>query len=361
MNLKPLIIGDLKAEVPIVQGGMGVGVSLSNLASAVAKEGGIGIISAAHPGYREDDFYKNTLEADKRALKNEIKKAKEKSNGGIIGVNIMAAMNHYEDYVKASIDGGADLIVSGAGLPVDLPKFAKGSNVKIGPIVSSGKAADVMCHMWKSRYDYTPDFIVVEGPKAGGHLGFKSSELGESREGTEETCLSKITKDVIKAISKYGKDIPVIVGGGVYTGEDIAKFLNLGASGVQIATRFICTDECDADIEYKKAFIKYGKDDIAIIKSPVGLLGRAFKNDFVKKVENGNIKVTRCVACLKKCNPANTPYCITKALINAVKGDVDNGLIFTGTNGYRNKEIIPVKTLMNELIKETEECLQADA
>lgn len=354
MKLKPLVIGELVAKVPIVQGGMGVGVSLSNLSSAVAREGGIGIISAAHPGFKEEDFDKNTLNADVRALKNEIRKAKEKSNNGIIGVNIMTAMKNYNEYVKASIEGGADLIVSGAGLPTDLPKIVGDAKIKIGPIVSSGKAADIICHMWSKRYNRLPDFIVVEGPKAGGHLGFKKDELGEGNEGTKETCLLKITKDVIETAHKYGENIPVIAAGGIYEGKDIVKYLNIGASGVQLATRFICTDECDADIRYKECFLKYKKDDIVIIKSPVGLLGRAFRNEFVKKVEQGNIKVTKCVSCLKKCNPATTPYCITKALINAVKGDVENGLIFTGSNGYRNDKIISVKELMNELIIEAE-------
>lgn len=352
MNLKSLIIGELTAKLPIIQGGMGVGVSLSSLASAVAREGGIGVISAAQPGFNEEDFETNTKEANIRALKREIKKAKSMSNGGIIGVNIMVAMNNYEDFIKASVEAGADVIISGAGLPTTLPRFTKGSNTKIAPIVSSARAAKLMCKMWKERYDYLPDFIVVEGPMAGGHLGFKMDELLDH----EEEPLDKIVPEVIEVAKSYKdeKEIPVIAAGGIYTGSDIAKFLKLGADGVQMATRFICTEECDADIKFKEEFLKCHEDEIKIIKSPVGMPGRAVHNQFLKDVEEGKVKVNRCFGCVKKCNPKTTPYCITRALVNAVKGDVDHGLIFTGTNGYRNDKIVKVHDLINELVTEAE-------
>ena len=352
MNLKSLIIGELTAKLPIIQGGMGVGVSLSSLASAVAREGGIGVISAAQPGFNEEDFETNTKEANIRALKREIKKAKSMSNGGIIGVNIMVAMNNYEDFIKASVEAGADVIISGAGLPTTLPRFTKGSNTKIAPIVSSARAAKLMCKMWKERYDYLPDFIVVEGPMAGGHLGFKMDELLDH----EEEPLDKIVPEVIEVAKSYKdeKEIPVIAAGGIYTGSDIAKFLKLGADGVQMATRFICTEEYDADIKFKEEFLKCHEDEIKIIKSPVGMPGRAVHNQFLKDVEEGKVKVNRCFGCVKKCNPKTTPYCITRALVNAVKGDVDHGLIFTGTNGYRNDKIVKVHDLINELVTEAE-------
>ncbi|MDD6772271.1 NAD(P)H-dependent flavin oxidoreductase [Inconstantimicrobium porci] len=352
MNLKSLIIGELTAKLPIIQGGMGVGVSLSSLASAVAREGGIGVISAAQPGFNEEDFETNTKEANVRALKREIKKAKSMSNGGIIGVNIMVAMNNYEDFIKASVEAGADVIISGAGLPTTLPKYTKGSSVKIAPIVSSARAAKLMCKVWKERYNYLPDFLVVEGPKAGGHLGFKMDELLDH----EEEPLDKIVPEVIEVAKSYKdeKEIPVIAAGGIYTGSDIAKFLKLGADGVQMATRFICTEECDADIKFKEEFLKCHEDEIKIIKSPVGMPGRAVHNQFLKDVEEGKVKVNRCFGCVKKCNPKTTPYCITRALVNAVKGDVDHGLIFTGTNGYRNDKIVKVHDLINELVTEAE-------
>ena len=352
MNLKSLIIGELTAKLPIIQGGMGVGVSLSSLASAVAREGGIGVISAAQPGFNEEDFETNTKEANVRALKREIKKAKSMSDGGIIGVNIMVAMNNYEDFIKASVEAGADVIISGAGLPTTLPKYTKGSSVKIAPIVSSARAAKLMCKVWKERYNYLPDFLVVEGPKAGGHLGFKMDELLDH----EEEPLDKIVPEVIEVAKSYKdeKEIPVIAAGGIYTGSDIAKFLKLGADGVQMATRFICTEECDADIKFKEEFLKCHEDEIKIIKSPVGMPGRAVHNQFLKDVEEGTVKVNRCFGCVKKCNPKTTPYCITRALVNAVKGDVDHGLIFTGTNGYRNDKIVKVHDLINELVTEAE-------
>ena len=352
MNLKSLIIGELTAKLPIIQGGMGVGVSLSSLASAVAREGGIGVISAAQPGFNEEDFETNTKEANVRALKREIKKAKSMSNGGIIGVNIMVAMNNYEDFIKASVEAGADVIISGAGLPTTLPKYTKGSSVKIAPIVSSARAAKLMCKVWKERYNYLPDFLVVEGPKAGGHLGFKMDELLDH----EEEPLDKIVPEVIEVAKSYKdeKEIPVIAAGGIYTESDIAKYLKLGADGVQMATRFICTEECDADIKFKEEFLKCHEDEIKIIKSPVGMPGRAVHNQFLKDVEEGKVKVNRCFGCVKKCNPKTTPYCITRALVNAVKGDVDHGLIFTGTNGYRNDKIVKVHDLINELVTEAE-------
>lgn len=353
MDIKPLIIGNLTAKLPIIQGGMGVGVSLSSLSSAVAREGGIGIISAAQPGFNEDDFETNTKSANIRALKREIKNAKSMSNGGIIGVNIMVAMNNYEDFVKASVESNADVIISGAGLPTNLPQFVKGSNTKIAPIVSSARAAKIMCRMWQERYDYLPDFIVVEGPKAGGHLGFKMDELNNH----QEESLAEIIPEVIAVAEGYKEEkvIPVIAAGGIYTGNDIAKFLKLGADGVQMATRFICTEECDADIKFKEAFLNCSEDDIKIIKSPVGMPGRAVHNKFLQDVEEGKVKVNKCFGCVKKCNPKTTPYCITRALINAVKGDTDHGLIFTGTNGYKNEKIMKVHDLINELIEETEE------
>lgn len=353
MEIKPLVIGNLSARLPLIQGGMGVGVSLSKLASAVANEGGIGIISAAQPGFNEIDFDTNTKEANIRALKNEIKKAKEMAPGGIIGVNIMVAMRDYESFAQASIEAKADIIISGAGLPINLPKLVKGSDIKIAPIVSSGKAAKVICKMWKERYEYLPDFIVVEGPKAGGHLGFKMEVLKDEKEET----LNKIVTDVINVAESYKefKDIPIIAAGGIYTGNDIAEFLKLGAAGVQMATRFITTEECDADIEFKNEFLKCSKEDIAYINSPVGMPGRAIKNKFIEDAEAGKIKVTKCYGCVKNCNPKTTPYCITKALINSVKGDVDNGLIFSGSNGYKADKIVKVKELVNELVNEIKE------
>ena len=351
MNIKPLIIGDLVAKLPIIQGGMGVGVSLSNLAGAVASCGGIGIISGAQTGYKEPDFETNVLEANLRALRNHIKKAKEIAPKGIIGVNLMVAMNFYADHVKAAIEGGADLIISGAGLPTKLPKLVEGYNIKIAPIVSSLKAAKVILNMWDRRNKRIPDLIVIEGPKAGGHLGFHKENLEEESINFDTTILD-IIKEVNIYEEKYNKKIPVVIAGGIFTGYDIAKYLKLGANGVQMATRFVATNECDADPKFKEAYINSKPETISIVKSPVGMPGRAISNEFSKKASTVGVKVTKCYNCLIPCNPATTPYCITEALINAVKGDLDNGLIFCGENASKVNKIVPVSELMNELESE---------
>jgi NAD(P)H-dependent flavin oxidoreductase YrpB (nitropropane dioxygenase family) len=346
MNLPPLIIGDLVASVPIIQGGMGIGVSGYKLASAVANEGAVGIISGVQIGYREPDFITNTKEANIRALRKEIRKAKEISPNGIIGVNLMVAINNYGEMVKACIEENADLIISGAGLPLSLPKLVEGSNIKIAPIVSSGKAASIICKMWK-KHNRCPDLIVVEGPEAGGHLGFHKENLNNPM------SLDDIVTEVINEVKIfeefYNRKIPVVAAGGVYDGRDIARLIKLGASGVQMATRFVATFECDADIKYKEEYIKCKKEDIEIIISPVGMPGRAIRNDFIKRVEQGRIPPDKCFLCLKKCNPKETPYCITRALVDAVNGNVDNALIFTGSNAYRIDKIVSVKNLIDEL------------
>jgi len=349
MDLPKLKIGDLVADIPIIQGGMGVGVSLSNLAGNVAKCGGIGIISSAQIGFKESDFKTNTYEANYRALKNEIVKAKEISgNNGIIGVNIMCVTTNYEDMVRVAIKSGADIIISGAGLPKNLPELVKGYKTKIAPIVSSDRAANLICKLWTSKYNYVPDIIVVEGPKACGHLGFKKEDLD-----VEENDIFNIVKKVKMVVKvyeeKYNKVIPVIAAGGIYNGKDIAMSLKSGASGVQIATRFVATDECDADIRFKEAYVNVKKEDICIIKSPVGMPGRAIKNKFLENLDS--YKINRCYNCIKTCDRKTVPYCITQALINSVTGDVDNGLIFCGSNVDRVKEIVSVHDLIQELFE----------
>lgn len=354
MEFKPLKIGNLISKLPIIQGGMGVGVSLSSLASAVTNAGGIGIISSAQIGYKENDFEINPLEANLRALKEHIKIAKEKCNNGIIGANIMVATKNYADYVKTAIDAKVDLIISGAGMPTQLPKLCKDSDVKIAPIVSSLKACKVILKLWDKHDEVTPDLVVVEGPKAGGHLGFKKDDLINHIENFDQTVID-IVNHVKEYETKYNKEIPVVVAGGVYSGYDISKYLSLGASGVQMATRFVATNECDASIEFKNAYVESKKEDIGLVKSPVGMPGRAILNKFVDKTNIGNIKVQKCYNCLTPCNPADTPYCITQALINSVKGDLDNGLIFCGENAYKIKEIVSVKDLMLQLESELKE------
>lgn len=349
MKIPHLKIGDLTAKFPVIQGGMGVGVSLSKLASAVANEGGIGVISAAQIGYKEPDFLKNNLQANLRALNKEINKAREISPTGIIGLNLMVAMKNYKEFVKEAVKAKIDIIISGAGLPLELPKFVEGSNTKIVPIVSSGKAAKIILKKWQ-KLGRLPDAIIVEGAKAGGHLGFKVKELIDK---TNQN-LEEIVTDVLKVVKPYeeidGIIIPVIGAGGIFNGKDIGKLLSIGASGVQMGSRFVATDECDASDVFKEAYINATEEDISLLKSPVGMPGRAIKNSFLEKTLEGNIPVKRCYDCLTHCNPGDTPYCISDALIDSVEGN--EGLIFSGARSGEIKEIVSVRELMNELKEE---------
>ncbi|MEG2380476.1 MAG: nitronate monooxygenase family protein [Oscillospiraceae bacterium] len=356
MNLPGLKIGNKVSKYPLIQGGMGVGVSAHKLAGTVAKEGGIGIISTADIGYKEKDFSTNQLKANLRAINQEIDASREISPDGIIGVNIMVALTDYDEMVKEVVKKGIDLIISGAGLPKNLPALVKGSNTKIAPIISSAKGAKIITKLWMTKYNYLPDLIIVEGPKAGGHLGFKLEELDCAAEPTLENITKEVLEEVKKTKDATGVEIPVVVAGGIYSGEDISKFLKLGANGVQMATRFVATNECDASEEFKNAYINANQDDLQIIKSPVGMPGRAIRNMFTKKMEQGRQKITGCCNCIRSCNPADTPYCITKALINAVKGNLENGLIFCGSTVGKIKEIISVHDLIQELMIETKKC-----
>jgi NAD(P)H-dependent flavin oxidoreductase YrpB (nitropropane dioxygenase family) len=365
MKLKGLTIGDKIAQIPIIQGGMGVGVSLHRLAGAVAKAGGIGIISTADIGFKEPDFDQNPVEANLRAIDKEIKAARNIAPKGVIGVNIMVAMNHYAEIAKRCVKNGIDLIISGAGLPKELPELVKGTKTKIAPIISSAKGARLISKLWITKHNYVPDMIVVEGPEAGGHLGFKLEELGqgENPEPREERpTLEKITVEVVEEVKKIeqetGKEIPVVVAGGIFDGKDIARYIQLGANGVQMATRFVATEECDAADEFKQAYINCQEEDIAIIKSPVGMPGRAIRNAFIQKVEKEKEKITKCYGCIKTCQMAKTPYCITKALIESVKGNINQGLVFCGSNAKRIKEMTTVPKLIENLQREAEMCLE---
>lgn len=359
MKLPELKIGELVAKIPIIQGGMGVGVSRSSLAGNVAKEGGIGVISTAQIGFDEPDFETNTLKANLRSLDKHIKKAKEISQGnGLVGINIMSVTNFYEENVKQAINSGIDLIISGAGLPKSLPKLVEGTKVKIAPIISSARGAVLMIKLW-AKQNHVPDMIVVEGPEAGGHLGFSREELEDEK----KKDIFQIVKEVVEKVKEFElefkKKIPVIAAGGIYTGKDICKAFENGASGVQMATRFVATEECDADEKYKQAYIKATKEEIEIVQSPVGMPGRAIRNKFIKEVEKrkeeGHKGINKkCLGCIKTCAPTETPYCITRALINAVKGDIENALIFVGSNAYRIDKITTVKSLMAELVNEAE-------
>lgn len=347
---KRIPIGSHHLEKPIIQGGMGVGVSLGNLAGAVMKEGGMGVISAAHPGYRKEGFWKDPLACNIEALKEEAAKARAHSEGrGLLGVNVMVASHHYEEYVKAAIDAGVDAILSGAGMPMNLPAVEGSEQVALAPIVSSGRAARLILKSWDRHYHRCPDFIVVEGSLAGGHLGFKKEELQAGNVKELSELVGEVLQETKAYEELYQRSIPVFAAGGVYTREDIEALLQIGASGVQMATRFIATTECDADVAFKQKIITAGKKDITLVSSPAGLPGRAVMTSFMRRAKEGRIAPTRCIGCMKPCVPASTPYCISDALVHSVAGDVENGLVFAGANAWRITEIVSVHDLMAEL------------
>lgn len=361
--LKPLKLGELTAKYPIIQGGMGVGISLSSLAGAVAKMGGIGLISTAQIGFRDPDFLKDPEGANLRALHSEFKKAREIAPKGILGFNIMVATRDYAGYVKEAVKAGADIIVSGAGLPVNLPELIEGAKTKIAPIVSTAKSAMVICKMWDRKYHRVPDLMVIEGPLAGGHLGFSPEQLTEYGADTDNVAetyrrdtYDQEIKEIMKVAEnfgeKYGCHIPVVIAGGIFDHEDVLHAIGLGADGVQVGTRFVTTEECDAPMSYKQAYIDATQKDIAITKSPVGMPGRAIMNKFLEDVKAAPQKVKRCYRCLHHCDPATTPYCITQALSNAAEGMMAEALLFCGSNAYRCDRIETVPEVMRELAGE---------
>ena len=371
-EIKPLVIGDLTVDKPVIQGGMGVGISLHRLAGAVAKAGGVGLISAAQIGFTEPDFAEHPEEANARAIHKELKLAREIAPEGVIGFNIMVATRHYDRWVKEAVKAGADIIVSGAGLPVTLPEHVKEAyeemggeperRVKLAPIVSTAKSANVICRLWDRKYHMAPDLVVIEGPLAGGHLGFSLEQLSQYGADTKDVpatydraAYDEEIKAILKVVKgfgdKYGGKVPVVVAGGIYTHEDLLHQLELGADGVQVATRFVTTEECDAPLAYKEAYIQAKKEDIVIIKSPVGMPGRAIYNPFMAQVAAGNRPpIPKCYRCLEHCDIAKIPYCITQALVNAAEGDEDHALLFCGSNAYRAKEISTVTAVMDALM-----------
>ena len=352
--MQPLHIGDLTSKLPIVQGGMGVAVSLSGLASAVANAGGIGVISAAAIGMTDPGYMKKFHEANKRALQKEIRLAKSKTNG-VLGVNIMMALTDHEELIRVAVEEKIDVIFIGAGLPLKIPAILEeaglsGHRTKIVPKVSSAKAASMIFRFWQSRYNFVPDAVVVEGPMAGGHLGFKKENLGSNR-----IPLRTLVEETVLAIrpfeQTYGKSIPVIAGGGLHNGKDMYDIMQAGAKGVKIGTRFVTTHECDASIEYKESYLAARQDDIVIIESPVGLPGRVVKNKFVQQIMNGETKPFKCPwKCLATCNYKEAPFCIAQALFNSARGNMDEGFAFAGANAYMATEINSVSDVITDLV-----------
>ncbi|MHC4221426.1 MAG: NAD(P)H-dependent flavin oxidoreductase [Planctomycetota bacterium] len=354
-SMPVLRIGNLEICPPIIQGGMGVRVSKANLASAVAETGCVGVIATVGLGQFEDLPGSQFVRVNEEALRHEIRKAKSQTNG-IIGANIMVALSDYDNLVKTAVDEDVDLIISGAGLPLSLPEYLNGKDIKLIPIVSSARTFQIICKRWKNRFDKLPDAVIVEGTKAGGHLGYSYDSIADDTAAT----LEQIVEDVVEVADSFEPAIPVIAAGGIFDGEDIARFLKLGASGVQMATRFVCTDECDAHDNFKQAYINAKAEDIAIINSPVGLPGRVIRNSFVEKVNQNKTVPFKCsYKCLKSCDPKKAPYCIAKVLANAAEGKMDDSFAFAGSNAYRCNEIVSVKALVEQLSEELVSALAA--
>jgi nitronate monooxygenase len=360
--LPSLQIGQHLARYPIIQGGMGIRISGAQLAAAVANAGGIGIISAIALGLNSAYFEitepnvrkrrEQLFVANRLALIDEITTARALSPHGILGINAMVVAQDYETLVRTAAEQGVNLIISGAGLPLQLPEYtAEHPDVALVPIVSSTRAARIICQKWERQYGRLPDAFVVENPNsAGGHLGAKATELGDRALEAEQV----IPELVAYLQQEFNQVIPVIAAGGVWDRADIDRMLALGASGVQIGTRFITTDECDADIRYKEFHLHSQPEDVVVIGSPVGMPGRALRNPFVEKVLAGSADLEkRCLFnCLRacKCRDENKYFCIVQALDKAAQGDVENGLVFSGSNAGRAQEIVPVAELMAELV-----------
>ncbi len=347
--MKPLNIGDLKISVPIIQGGMGIGISLSKLASAVANMGGVGIISTVGIGLTGKQTGQGYKKSNIEAIRNEIRKARDLTPG-VLGVNIMSVLTNFSDMVKTSIEEGIDIIFSGAGLPLDLPGYlTKGMKTKLVPIVSSGRAASIISQKWQQNFNYLPDAFVVEGPKAGGHLGFKADSLQEVSNKLEN-LVDEVLKVAKEIKEKFNKEIPVIAAGGIFTGTDIKQIMKRGAAAVQLGTRFVATEECDASDEFKHAIVEAKEEDIQIIKSPVGMPGRTIFNGFLKEATEGKRRPSVCKHnCIKSCDSKTTTYCISEALLAAYKGNLDDGFAFVGSNAGRVKAITTVEDVFNEL------------
>lgn len=348
-------LGNRELALPLIQGGMGVGVSMGGLAGAVAAEGAMGTLSTADAGWNEPDFAAHPQQANLRALRREVQRAKRLAAGaGLVAVNAMVATRQYADSVRTALEAGADAIVSGAGLPLELPALAEGfEEALLAPIVSGPRAAQLICRTWAKRYGRVPDFVVLEGCQAGGHLGFEEADLLSGR----CTPLSRLIPEVLAALrpfeEKFGRAIPLFCAGGVATGAEMARCTRLGAAGAQLATRFIATEECDASQGYKDVLLAARPEDLRIIHSPVGMPGRAVNSPLVQRLAAGMRQPpAHCSGCIKSCRPAETPFCITHALIEAVKGNWEEGLFFSGSRVDLVDRMRTVPDLIDELMKE---------
>jgi len=362
-SCRPIIpslkIGSLEVKLPIIQGGMGVGVSRSGLASAVAKAGGVGVIASVGLGALTKGMTRDFMSANSEVLGEEVRRAKDISRGAI-GVNVMAAVSDSARLIETAVESGADVLFLGAGLPRLPPSIARVLHelpTRFAVIVSSLRAMRLIFRFWSKRYSAVPDAVVVEGPMAGGHLGFRKEHLSDPGHSLE-AIFPPIVAEAARMEIDYGKSIPVIAAGGIFTGSDIHKMLSLGAQGVQMGTRFAATVESDASDEFKQAYLGSSKEDIVIIDSPVGLPGRAIRNRFTEDVALGLKRPFVCpYKCLTACDPKTAPYCIASALVSAMRGDLENGFAFAGANAWKVDRIITVQELITSLVDEFELCV----
>nr|WP_257788008.1 nitronate monooxygenase [Anaerohalosphaera lusitana] len=334
-------------DPPIIQGGMGVRVSRAMLAAAVAKEGCAGTIASVGLAQYETHPDADFTTMNREALRQEIRTARQLTDG-VLGVNVMVAVTDYESLIRICVEEQVDLIISGAGLPLQLPAYTEGTDIQLVPIVSSVRSLKIICRKWARNFNRIPDGVIIEGTKAGGHLGYRIEEIE-----SDMPSLEKTLADVLQFTRSLSVQIPVIAAGGIFSGEDIAYFMKLGASGVQMGTRFVCTEECDVHENFKKAYLNAKSSDLALVKSPVGLPGKVIKNAFVEKLNEGQRLPFKCkFQCLKTCNPATAPYCIANVLAKAAEGKMDEAFAFAGSNAWRCNEIISVKQLINKIEQE---------
>lgn len=353
-NNHHLTLGKYTAPTPIVQGGMGVGVSMANLASAVANEGGVGVLSAAGIAMLRKPAERDHERAITEGLTEEIAEARSKitaEDAGLLGINIMNVLTDFSQMVKTSAEAGIDVIFSGAGLPLDLPKFSP-SDIALVPIVSSVKAVKIISRWWEQKYARVPDAFVLEGPLAGGHLGFSHEQIEDPSFGLE-SLIPQLRTALDALEQKAGRKVPLIAGGGIFSGADIHDILSRGATAVQMATRFVATEECDASPAFKQAYVNCKKEDIVIIESPVGMPGRAIKNDFLQRAHDKKTCPKSCPwHCISSCKVESSPYCISLALLSACKGKLEQGFAFIGANGYMIESVTTVHRLIETLHKE---------
>lgn len=358
--LPALKLGSVTLDPPLIQGGMGIGISWEQLAGAVAKCGCAGIISAIGTGYHNLDKVE-TLQGrplgaenlhDIDSLTRIIQEATRLSEGkGAVGVNILCAIQGYERMVRASVQAGARIIISGAGLPLSLPDYVGDADVALIPIVSSPRALAIICKTWQRKFNRLPDGVVLEGPESGGHQGFSFEQCADPA-----FTLEKLLPEVVLERDKWGS-FPVIVAGGVWDREDIDRFMALGAGGVQMATRFIGTLECDADMAFKEVVLKANAEDIRLVKSPVGMPGRAVCGDLQENIVQGKAPKVCCISdCVSPCERGKgaqvAGYCIADRLADARQGLRETGLFFTGSNGWKLKELVSVRELVSEITQQ---------